>query len=412
MANSHSRFQRRGSTYVIVLMVSSMVVLIGLTALTVARISRRNTELGVSAGESRHLAQAAVEAGRGLVANDANWRKALANGTWISDVKLGGGAVTVSGVDPDDASLSDWPRDPVVITGRGQVSPAAFLLEARLEPAVTPLDVLRATLHAGTSVSVSLSQRFAATGGPVSSNGAIVSLGTIYGNAEATLTITGTVTGTSSPLSPTKPMPPTSVVDTYIALGSALSYANLDKVVLAPGQSSLGVNNALGVYYMDTGNKDALFRRTRLHGTLIVRCTGRTLTLDTAVFFQPNDPLMATLLVDGNLVLDYPSNSTPLMEGGVRNFNPTWAPHEGVGDTDSSDYYPNEVQGLIYVTGNVMFSNGARVRGTVICGGTATCTGYSEVIHVPTIYTNPPIGFESTVTMTPKSGSWRRVLPP
>ena len=69
-----SRKRRRGGIYVLVLVNSAILTLIGLSALAVTRIQRRVAEGTRSTVQSRLLAETAMDAGLREMDTNANWR--------------------------------------------------------------------------------------------------------------------------------------------------------------------------------------------------------------------------------------------------------------------------------------------------------------------------------------------------
>jgi len=74
------------------------------------------------------------------------------------------------------------------------------------------------------------------------------------------------------------------------------------------------------------------------------------------------------------------------------------------------DTYPNEVRGLVHVTGTLTMQQTARVRGAVICESAVTCGGTNQIVHNPDLYENPPEGYVEPVVMRISPGSWCQVV--
>jgi len=258
---------------------------------------------------------------------------------------------------------------------------------------------------------------FTAFGAPVSANVEILNEGVIYGDAEAVTVITnlGTITGTQTVTVPNKAMPASTVVDMYIGMATTIPNPGLiDGKVLSPGNNPWGATNPDGVYYIDTLGGDLTIRASRIHGTLVVKCGTGTVRLETAALLHPYRADYPTLIVDGNLELLLDSSDRTLSEAewGV-NFNPGSSLYEAVSNVDMNDEYPNEIQGLVHVTRNLLMSRSSRVWGAIICEDTATCQQDTAVIHDPNLYANPPLGYTEAPTnppMTIVSGSWEQVV--
>ena len=258
-----------------------------------------------------------------------------------------------------------------------------------------------------------------AVGAPVSCDIQIVNDGVIYGDAEAVMVITnnGTITGTQTvaPFVPSKAMPASTVVDMYIALATTIpNPGSIDGKVLSPGNNPWGATDPDGVYYIDTLGGDLTIRASRIHGTLVVKCGSGTVRLETAALLHPYRTDYPTLIVDGNLEVLLDSGDMTLSEAqwGV-NFNPSGTRFKAISNADMTDEYPNEIQGLVHVTRNLLMSRSSRVWGAIICESTATCQQNTAVIHDPDLYANPPLGYTESVAappMTIVSGTWQQVV--
>ncbi len=112
---------RRGSVYLLVLSVSMIVLVIGLSGLMVSRIEQRSASAVSDMTQARLHALAAVEMGMFRIeANPTNWRLTFDNGGGLpTDMPLGNGTLTLQAVDPADNNLTNNSTDPVLFTGIG-----------------------------------------------------------------------------------------------------------------------------------------------------------------------------------------------------------------------------------------------------------------------------------------------------
>jgi hypothetical protein len=98
------------------------------------------------------------------------------------------------------------------------------------------------------------------------------------------------------------------------------------------------------------------------------------------------------------------------------NFNPAGAAYNGVTDTDMTDSYPSEVQGLVYATGTITWLQPSTVRGALIAASTANSEAISvqatpaTVVWDGSLYTSPPQWFTSQVQMVVTPNSYTQVL--
>ena len=111
---------RRGSAYVLVLSVSMIIALIGLSGLIAARIDHKIATTTSDSTEARFYALAAIEMGIFAIDVDPlNWRKSFHNGALPVDMPIGNGTLTLLVIDPLDSDLLDDTTDPILMTGIG-----------------------------------------------------------------------------------------------------------------------------------------------------------------------------------------------------------------------------------------------------------------------------------------------------
>ncbi len=418
MPRTHSTMyssRRRGSMYVAVIGCSLVVTVVGVSALMAARVERRAAEGSSDFSDARFAAQSAVELGMYLVTSDVNWRTARPNGLWRDKLPFGDGTYSLSVVDPVDALLSNSKSEPIVLTGTGVVRNARYMLQATAKAYETPLKALNTCLHSGGNVTVSLLNSITLSGAPLSMNGSINGPGTITGTVEAgSMGLLPVIVGTTSIPATAKALPDASVFDMYVGLATSLgARSDISNVVLAPGVNPFGAINADGVYYVDATGTDLTIRSARINGTLVVLCgAGRKVTLDDDVFIHSFRADYPALIVKGALEIRLNSGSYGLREADRRvNYNPVGAPYLGVADADQTDTYPNEVRGLIHVTGNVSLAQSSTLTGVVIAEGNTSVSGNVRIIHDPKLYTNWPMGYV-TYQMQISPGTWQRVVGP
>jgi hypothetical protein len=233
-------------------------------------------------------------------------------------------------------------------------------------------------------------------------------MGSIVGDLDTyQLSNWGTITGTAQTGVAAKELPDSSVFDTYAARATVIAHpGTILKQALGPGRNPWGAANAAGVYYISIGATDLTIKASRIEGTLVVLCGTGKVILDSAVFLHNFRSDYPVLIVKGTLRLNYDSANSSLSEATwLANYNPTGVAYQSVTDTDQTDTYPNEVQGLVHVIGNLEATSTSRVRGVVITEGTAQFGNNNEFIHDPAIAASPPDGYASW-DMQEVSGSW------
>lgn len=131
------RHHRRGSAYVLVLAVSMIVTVIGLSAITVTRIQRRTIEGTHDAHIARNYAISAIDLALLETDVDPSWRKTYTHDTWVADRALGRGTIKWKLVDTVDTDLDNGDDHGVKVLAWGMVGgttqKASVLLEAKAE---------------------------------------------------------------------------------------------------------------------------------------------------------------------------------------------------------------------------------------------------------------------------------------
>jgi hypothetical protein len=392
---------------------SLLVTIIGLGALAAVRLQTRRAGYARDYGQGRHAAVSALELGLLFVEQDPNWRTAWPNGTWLDDKPLGNATFDLLGTDPQDGDLTNSEYEPLVLTGIGTKDIARHKAQVTLVPIIESLGALNTCLHATGKVHIKAGKTVTATGGAISTNGELDNDGTLDGDAEAaTCNHVGTITGTLTVPAEAKRMPPADVITTYAGRATALpALGTMDKIVLGPGCNPWGPADPNGLYYIDTGGNDLTIQNARIYGTLVVRTGAGTVFVHNAVLFHACRSDLPVLLVEGNLDLNYQSGVMTLSESADgANYNPFGASYEGQWDDDQTDEYPNEIKGLIYVVGSLIFSQTAHVEGVVICDGAVAFEGTNTFIHDPRFNASPPNGYTYVDGMKISPGSWQQVV--
>lgn len=413
MMSSPGHRHRRGSVYIVVLGTALVVTVIGLSALLAVRVQRQGAQGEDDLAEAAFYAQSAVEMSLFRIQQTPKWRQSFPDGVWAAGQPIGDGTWSLEVTDPDDGDLANSPADSIVMTGIGEKGQARHMVEVTLTAVPDPLDALGTCLHAGSSITVALTKSLTLNGAPLSSNDTIYNYGFIFGNVEAAdVWNLGVISGTVTEPAPAKALPDPSTVNDYIAKATAIPFPDkIEKQVLAPGYNPWGATDPDGLYFIAVSTKDLVIKKSRIYGTLVVQCSGgNKVVLDDSVFLHNYRSDYPVLIVDGDLELLYLSDKSNLSESACgTNFNPIGAPYGGATDSDMLDDYPNEIQGLVHVTGTLQFEQTARVRGAIICEGSVICAGDNEIVHDPQLLDNPPEGYFN-YTMQVKPGSWKQVV--
>ena len=127
--------RRRGSAYLAVLGAATIVSIIGLSALLIARINLRRATDTTDLAQARLCAMSGVNMGLLMIEqNRDTWRDTFidAGGT-LPKVDIGCGSFELNAVDPVDGDLADG-DDPILLTASGYAGRACYKLQVQLEP--------------------------------------------------------------------------------------------------------------------------------------------------------------------------------------------------------------------------------------------------------------------------------------
>ncbi len=133
IAHNRPTRSRRGGVYLLVLGVSMVVVLIGVTAANLARIRESTRTLSEQSVKADLAARSAVEIVLKRLAADPGWRSSHTSGTWSSPAESIGDATFTYRLEDDDGLLADAPDDDADLTVRATVGRATRLLTVTLE---------------------------------------------------------------------------------------------------------------------------------------------------------------------------------------------------------------------------------------------------------------------------------------
>lgn len=412
------RRERRGSVYVLVLALVLLVMAAGLAAVGTTRMRSRTISQGSDTMRAELLAESAVERAMTYINADANWRNTYNSGVETPQKTLGPGTVTFKLVDEVDGDLSNSSADPVRVYGIGRVGKSTQVFSVIASSGIA-LDCLGAAVCVGGDVALS-SSTVVGVGMTMASNGSVSATTAVVGpRVEAVGAISGITYagGTLSP-APARTLPAATVFDVYKANGNAINYNSIPSGVisnclLSPTNNPFGGGtNAQGIYVIDCQNNDLQITTCRIVGTLVLLNAGAGSCVQTKVLMEPAVSNFPCLMVQGPFTLK--TNSVALSEGGVVNFNPAGCgyPYPG-GSTNinMTDSYPNVINGLVYVSGNLTTNSNPAVHSLVV-GGTWTAAGTLTLSYTNRYLLNPPPGFGSLGNVAAVPGSWRREQAP
>lgn len=400
--------RHRGSIYLTVLSASMVVTVLGLSALMVVRSRHAAVTIMSDAARARNAAQAAVEMGLQTIDSTATWRTTKPNGVWLVNQKVDTATFMLMVIDPKDGSLANNAADPVLMSTLATCGGARQRLAVRVGPQDQAMDALSTAAHSGAIV-ITSTGRVTASGAALSTNGSFTNDGTVVGNVLAgSLVRLGTVTGTKTIPSPAKALPSVATASAWSLKGTAIAPGpTLANCALGPGHNPFGTADANGVYVIDTAGGDLLIRNVRVLGTLVVLAPGKKVTITDAASIQNYRAGYPALVVVGDVEVSLDPIQPTLAEEIVGvSLNPSGVPYRAVEDDDALDHFPNELRGMVHVTGNLTLKRDARFRATAICNGTLRVEGLAAFNYDATITTQFPSGYIKPGPMRVIGGSW------
>ena len=427
MTNKPAQYQCRASAYMLVLGVSTMVTVIGLSALMVARINTRMVTQGNDSSRAWFLAMSATEHALTVLDTDkATWRSTYTSGATAQKHDFGSGSFRWVLVDEADGDLKNTDTDPVRLYGIGEIGQVRRVNSVLLQPGGSTLTCLEVAFC--TAGDLNLDDATANCNQIISSNCSVTGVGSsqIDGDVEAGGTITGiSGSGTRTPgITPLRTMPdPNTVYDYYIDIANGTpidintipsfkSKYTMSGVVLSPTWNPFGagVTNPKGIYVIDAQGYELEIEYSRIVGTLVILNGSPTCSyVQGAVNWEPAIPNYPALLVQGPLCL-YMDGTAPLDETDAgTSLNPMGAPYDGFWDGDTDDTYPSIIKGLIYAESRLDVASFPVVNGVVVSGGIVNVTPSTvfDLTFDKTYLDNPPPGFRNP-RISVSDGSWRR----
>lgn len=418
-----TRPHRAGGIYLAVLGASMIVTVIGVGALLLGRVQKRSTDMAQDAAEARLAARAAVELGKLWIVQDASWRQNRLNGAWATNQSIGRGTLSLSVTDPNDANLANFYTDSVLFLATGSKGTARHKIQVKLTPDIQPLTCLQTAACAG---SISLNSAVIRSDQTLVTNSSMSAVtSTVSARVEAVGAAVGaTYNGDVANLSLARTMPDSTVFDWYVRNGTPISISSIgsnggwrqmENVLLSPATNpyGAGTTNAQGIYILDVGGAAFRIRNCRIVGTLVILNAGSKCYIDNVINWEPAVSNYPAVMVQGGLTLDYDAGTVSESSVG-RNLNPAGTPYNGASNATNADTYPSIITGLIYTSGNLVYSTRPTVRGQLIVGGALSSAGGTlELSYASTAYRNPPPGFMVwPLPMKVAGSSWAQQVDP
>lgn len=419
-ASAAAKHAPRGSVYLTIISLGAIISALALGSLYSSANAFRIAHVEQQGTEARSAAESAIRATLAHMRANSNWRSSTAGGSSTRSVRIGNAEIEVTLTDPD-GDLPSSALDPVVISAAATTTDARRTVRVTTLPVIHPLGCMSFALASSGSVSFAALSNVNADVNLYSING----FSAILANVNSDVYTSGSISGgsfRSTQLTghPTQSFPNASVMTDYASratkitlssLPSVLGTRSLTRTLLSPTSNPFGNPDPLGRYVIDCANSTISISDLRVVGTLILLNPGSGSSISGSVNFEPANPGQPVLLIDKDFTINLSSSSlseSPLLSTKY-NYNPTGTPYPyttGAADNDQADNYPSQINGLIFIRGDLTIQGSSRL-GQVIVSGRTSISG-TLTLTPSTAEGNTPQGFYN-VQMTPAEGGWVNV---
>lgn len=400
---------RRGSVYLLVLIVTGVLTTIGLTSISLVARSRQVASLRQSVSDANTANMSAIELAAHRLSITPEWRTVYQSKQVVDNEQLGSALVSVS-VDPADASVTS----DVTLTAVAEASDAMQFVVASVRPTGVGFASLSTALHVAGNIQ--FENALVQADAPISANGNIVS---IASEINAPVQAAGNITGSlylDSQAQGVSPItsPDISVIESFAAVAVQIPYAALpsgriEDTLMSPGsQPFTNEEHPDGIYAIDCGGANITIRNSRIVGTLVLIDVGGFSIIEDSVLIEPARADYPSLLVKGSITITLGSLALRESDAG-ENFNPAHTPFDGISDENIDDQYPSMIRGVVYVSDELVTRKRAAFSGAVFADS-LDCRESLSIRHDHTLTDNPPIGFVDHYTYHLLPGTWTKAV--
>lgn len=362
---------RRGTMYLLVLVTTMIITVIGIIGYKMMRAQAAVARADIDRDEALVLAESGVQWGIHLSSLKEDWRDVYTSGVNINTMSIGEGTMAVAFVD-DDGDLADDPYDPFWIRSTGVVGGASQTLEAQIQlPTSQMHPALEKSLTVGGTLMIDDAKTLTLESG-----------GTAMAHTEAdgSTAIRSRVT-LANPVEFPNPALIQLWASKGTVIGRDLHGGKIESRTLSDTQAPFGLTpDPDGIYVIDTEGSNFDLSKCTVRGTLVIINSG-TANIDILESrFTFGDHGGPTLITDGETRL------------GLK-------------------FYPGVSQGIFYIDGLAIIEQDMWMVGTMIVTGDLEFkTNYVSINDHPSATSGPPEGFHANEGYRLVAGSWRRVV--
>lgn len=383
--------------YVVVMGVCGLAVGIAITGVTLAGQRAASSRAAADASRASVKAHDALMDVLRIAKNTASWRASAGSGE-LMNFKVDDTQVIVTVSDPVDGDLLDSLDEPITVRAEVRHPRVRRLMRMTIEPDSRALPCLGYAIIVGGQIQID--------GSKVWANAAIHSNSTIAiksSTVAATVSASGTITGTgiSGGVSSGVPLVPVPAVEDVIgayreivresdqSVGGDFKISNS---LVTPSNSMLGgFPGDLAV--LNLGARKMTVESSRIAGTIVLTQCGE-FKLQQPMLLTPRAGMPA--LVSGSYFVTNTSDQD-FSESGIKaNLNPAAWPYLGESDADTSDWYPSEINGVVYIGGDakldgkVIINGVLVVRGNLVINSAEVTVRWNELANIPPGFREQP----------------------
>lgn len=401
--------KRRGMVYVVVMGVCGLAVAIALAGVTLSGRRASSSRDSADSMQASVFAQDALMDVLRSATNTSSWRALAASGT-LRNSNVGTTQILVTASDPTDGDLVDSLEDPIMLTAEVQHARVRRLMRVTIEPDVRAIPCLGYSIVVGGDLKI--------TGSTVSANAGIhanstaeITSSTVSSDLSSAGSISGSgISGSITPNAGEVELPAASdVVGAYRAIvpeaDRSCGDVSLNGMLVSPSLAALGgVSGDLAV--INLGGRRLTLTASRVAGSIVATKAGEV-RLQNALLMTPSVGMPA-LVTRSDAVLTM--TRADFSESSIStNLNPAVWPYLGVSDADTSDWYPSEINGVVYVGGDMEISGDLVLNGTLVVEGDLVISGANVTVRWNAL-TNVPPGFRVQPEFRIVPGSMTRVV--
>ncbi len=413
--------QKKGSVYILILSSVLVITVLSIAGITFARYRTQRLQWLTDSLQAQRLSSAGLQLAFEQITTAASWRTGTSM-TLNKSLSPKQDFIQIEITDPADKDMLNTPTDSVLVQAVGIHDNAIHMAQATVQFAKTPLTCLQSVVHAQNNMVFNTATNITGTGALSTNADAVASFAWINLSVNAADTVSGMFYNAGMKTGATALSIPdyAEVIAEYSRIATIIKYAAIPSgliqdVVFSSTSNPYGSTlNAQGVYLIDLAGQQIAIKNIRLVGTLILKNgpVGKTIDLSGAMVIEPTVNNYPTLIIDGAVRFKLDKNRLDESQSNT-NFNPIGTPYNGIDDKDTLDRYDTQINGLVYVTQDIVIKNSLTFNGVMLAGNTVTFdkSSIAKLTYDKSFSLKAPPAFNAYIPSL-QSGSISRVVDP